>query len=53
MKKVYVTPEVIVHGTVEQIPQGRGFGGFGGFGGGRYGGGGGGGGGRHGGSDGS
>ena len=50
MKKVYVTPEVIVHGTVEQITQGRGFGGFGG---GRYGGGGGGGGGRHGGSDGS
>ncbi len=38
MKKVYVTPEVIVHGTVEQITQGRGFGGFGG--GGHHGGGG-------------
>ena len=52
MKKVYVTPEVIVHGTVEQITQGRGFSGFGGFGGGGHGGGGHGGGG-HGGSDGS
>lgn len=26
MKKVYITPEIIVHGTIEEITQGSGWG---------------------------